>query len=107
MIVGQTTSEFGLGSKEEKILSIKVNDQLQVITSYEQILIKCSGNVDNDPRSRCLHFGDVLDSGGTLTFELPKIRVLMGERAAGGGPSSPRGLAQTASRVKSSEQFFS
>lgn len=35
-------------------------------------------------------FVDVLDSGGTLTFELPKIRVLMGERAAGGGPSSPR-----------------
>ena len=30
------------------------------ITSYEQILMKFSGNVDNGPGNR-LHFGDVLD----------------------------------------------
>lgn len=37
--------------------------------SYKRILIKCSGNVDNGPT----HFGDVLESIGTLTSNLLKI----------------------------------
>lgn len=35
------------------------------------------GNVDNPPGNRCLNFGDVLTSEGTLTFDLPKPRPLI------------------------------
>lgn len=41
--------------------------------SYEQILIKFSGNVDNGLRNGELDFGDGPDSGGTLTLDHPKI----------------------------------
>lgn len=40
---------------------------------YEQILMTFSRNVENGPRNRWLRFGDVLDSGGTLTLEHSKI----------------------------------
>lgn len=32
--------------------------------------MKFSGDVDNGPRKRGLHFGDVPDSIGTITFDL-------------------------------------
>lgn len=35
-----------------------------------------SGNVDNGSRNRKLHFGDVQDSGGTLTFDLKKNKMI-------------------------------
>lgn len=36
---------------------------------YEQILMKFSGNVDHGPRKSSLIIGDVLDSGGPLTYD--------------------------------------
>lgn len=45
--------------------------------SYKQIFIKFSGNVINGILSvshRSLHFGDVPDSRGVLTFDGPKIK---------------------------------
>lgn len=45
--------------------------------SYEQIFIKFSGNVKNGILSvshRSLHFGDVPDARGVLTFDGPKIK---------------------------------
>lgn len=38
--------------------------------SFEQILINFSGIYDNGPRKILLNFDDVLDSGGSLTFDL-------------------------------------
>lgn len=35
--------------------------------------MKFQENVDNEPKNRRFHFGYVLHSGGTLTFELPDL----------------------------------
>lgn len=43
--------------------------------SYEQILMEISEVVDNGPGSRWFHFRDVPESGGTLTFDLQKIKA--------------------------------
>lgn len=42
--------------------------------SSEPIILQISGNVDNGPSKRWIHFGDVLDSGGTLSFSHPKAK---------------------------------
>lgn len=39
----------------------------------EQILIKISANVNQGTEDE--HFGDALDSGGTLTFGLPALKA--------------------------------
>lgn len=44
----------------------------KIAQNCKQILITFSGNVDNGPGKSLLHFGDVLESRGTLTFD-PKI----------------------------------
>lgn len=48
--------------------------------NYSQVLIKYLGNVDNGQRTR-LYFGDVLDSGGALTFarskNMPAILLIL------------------------------
>lgn len=43
-------------------------------STVKWISVKFSENVDNGPRKRCLHFGDVLDAGGNLSFDQPKIK---------------------------------
>lgn len=42
--------------------------------SSEPIILQISGNVDNGPSKRWIHFGDVSDSGGTLSFSHPKSK---------------------------------
>lgn len=53
-------------------LSVNKNNR----KSYEQILMSFSGSVDNEP-GNWFNLGDVLDSGGTLTFNLPEIKALI------------------------------
>lgn len=33
-----------------------------------------SGDADNEPRNRRFHTGDILDSGGTLTFDIQRSK---------------------------------
>lgn len=44
---------------------------------YQQIM-KISGSVDNGPGNSSLYFGDIPDTGGSLTFNLSDIK---GQRA--------------------------
>lgn len=39
----------------------------------ERILMKFCPNIDYGRRKRCFNFGDILESRGHLTFDLPKI----------------------------------
>lgn len=46
-----------------------------IVTKRTQIFLnRFSGNVDHGLKNRRLHFGVVLDSRGTLTFDLPKLK---------------------------------
>lgn len=62
-------------SKDFFVCCVYLSDLFQnnLKISY-QISIKFSGNVDNLPRINWLNLGDVMDSRGTLTFELPMFK---------------------------------
>lgn len=46
------------------------------LKSYEQIFLTYLGNVNNRPRKRWSNFGNVLNSGGTFTFQRSKVKGL-------------------------------
>lgn len=45
---------------------------------FEWILLKFSGNVTNWQMNSSLNVCDILDSGETLTFDYPKIKIQSG-----------------------------